>query len=73
MDCLEARRLEPEFSGGCRDAIEAALADRASDFRLDASLRRACRQDIERTCVDEFESRWFDVLESTSARGEASP
>jgi Cysteine rich repeat len=48
IDCLETNRYEPDFSAGCREALEVSIAERASDFRLDASLRAACSKDIER-------------------------
>ena len=48
IDCLETNRYEPDFSAGCREALEVSIAERAGDFRLDASLRAACSKDIER-------------------------
>ena len=50
LDCLATHREEPDFSADCRGLIESALAERAVDFRLDPTLRRACARDIERTC-----------------------
>lgn len=50
MDCLEAHRMEPDFSEPCRNIIEASVAERSADFRLDASLRAACKKDIQRRC-----------------------
>ena len=50
IDCLEMNRYESDFSPGCRNTLEASIAERSADFRLDASLRAACSKDIERRC-----------------------
>lgn len=54
-DCLEQHRLEEGFSADCREELESMMAERATDVRLDSSLRDACREDIVRTCG------WQDV------------
>lgn len=56
-DCLEQHRLEEGFSADCRQELESMMAERATDVRLDSSLRDACKEDIVRTCgwQDEYE------------------
>ena len=44
--CLEQHRAEPNFSRSCRVEIEALMIARATDFRLDPQLRRACKNDV---------------------------
>lgn len=51
IDCLEMNRYEPDFTQGCRDVLEASIAERSADFRLDSSLRAACKKDIKRRCM----------------------
>ena len=54
-DCLEQHRLEDDFSSECREELEGMMKERATDFRLDSSLRDACEDDIMYTCG------WDDV------------
>ena len=54
-DCLEQHRLDDDFSRECRDELEGMMKERATEFRLDRSLRDACEDDIMYTCG------WDDV------------
>jgi len=54
-DCLEQHRQDDGFSSECRDELENVMQERATDFRLDSSLRDACEEDIMYTCG------WDDV------------
>ena len=54
-DCLEQHRQDDAFSTECRDELEVMMKERATDFRLDSSLRGACEEDIMFTCG------WDDV------------
>ena len=54
-DCLEQHRQDDGFSSECREEIETMMQERATDFRLDSSLRDACEEDIMYTCG------WDDV------------
>ncbi len=54
-DCLEQHRQDDGFSSECRDELENMMQERATDFRLDSSLRDACEEDIMYTCG------WDDV------------
>jgi hypothetical protein len=49
-DCLEAHRHETGFSAECKEEFEKMMEARSQDFRLDSSLRDACREDIELVC-----------------------
>ena len=59
-DCLEQHRQDDGFSSECREEIETMMQERATDFRLDSSLRDACEEDIMYTCG------WDDVSPFTS-------
>ncbi|KAL0026108.1 hypothetical protein WJX79_000228 [Trebouxia sp. C0005] len=55
-DCLEQHRQDDGFSSECRNELEIVMQERATDFRLDSSLRDACEEDIMYTCG------WVDDL-----------
>ena len=62
--CLEAARHKPGFTPACRDALDALLARRAADFRLDPGLRAACAADADVLCgleLDESDDAGADV------------
>mmetsp|Transcript_18814 Transcript_18814/g.52452 ORF Transcript_18814/g.52452 Transcript_18814/m.52452 type:complete len:892 (-) Transcript_18814:83-2758(-) len=65
-ECLEDSREETGFSEDCRSELEAMMARRAVDFRLDAKLRELCSQDIEEVCGYEKES--MDSIAGYDAR-----
>lgn len=65
-DCLEAKREEAGFSSECKAEFEAMMARRASDFRLDATLREACASDIQHICG--YEASNLDAVEGYDAR-----
>ena len=46
-DCLEEHREDPKFTQECRTEFEKMMGRRATDFRLDSSLREQCAEDIE--------------------------
>ena len=50
---LEDHREEEGFTPACRDEMEASIARRAADFRLDAPLRAACAGEVESLCGEE--------------------
>ncbi|CAI7856614.1 unnamed protein product [Closterium sp. NIES-53] len=54
-DCLEDHRLDPEFSPSCKTEFEQMMARRATDFRLDANLRKYCKGDIAEICYPDAE------------------
>lgn len=64
-DCLEGKRDDPDFSSECKDELEKMMARRAADFRLDASLRDACAEDIKAVCG--YDSA-MDSMEQHDAR-----
>lgn len=66
-DCLEQHRQEDDFSAECRDELESMMAERATDVRLDSSLRSACEEDIMRTCG------WQEVCPPASSPATAEP
>lgn len=47
---------EPDFDEDCKAALEEMQQRRAADFRLDATLRDVCMEDIEEVCGYEKES-----------------
>lgn len=49
-NCLEEHRSDADFSPDCKAELEAMMARRASDFRLDAELIRVCANDIDNVC-----------------------
>jgi Cysteine rich repeat len=49
-DCLEESRNKDGFSAECKDEFEKMMEQRSLDFRLDSSLREACREDINLVC-----------------------
>ena len=49
-DCLEEHREDPKFTQECRTEFETMMGRRATDFRLDSSLREQCAEDIEVVC-----------------------
>ena len=49
-DCLEEHRDEAEFSSDCKEEFEKMMEARATDYRLDSSLREKCAEDIEDLC-----------------------
>eukprot|EP00882_Tetradesmus_deserticola_P009845 GHRQ01010403.1.p1 GENE.GHRQ01010403.1~~GHRQ01010403.1.p1 ORF type:complete len:576 (+),score=223.19 GHRQ01010403.1:287-2014(+) len=49
-DCLVSARHEDGFSPACRDELEAMIEARVHDFRIDARLRRACKDQMQ-DCV----------------------
>lgn len=54
--CLEENRDKPNFSPECKAKFEEMMVRRASDFRLDETLRTTCREDIEEVCGYEKDS-----------------
>jgi len=54
--CLEENRNKPDFSSECKAKFEEMMVRRSSDFRLDATLRSTCREDIEEVCGYEKDS-----------------
>jgi Golgi apparatus protein 1 len=64
--CLEDNRAKPDFSPECKAKFEEMMVRRASDFRLDESLRSACRDDIEEVCGYEKDS--LDTVAGYDAR-----
>ncbi|WIA10935.1 hypothetical protein OEZ85_011100 [Tetradesmus obliquus] len=46
-DCLVAARNEEGFSSACRDELEAMIEARVRDFRIDARLRRVCKDQMQ--------------------------
>lgn len=54
--CLEDNRNQPDFSSECKSKFEEMMVRRASDFRLDETLRSECREDIEEVCGYEKDS-----------------
>ena len=68
--CLEASRAKPSFSAACRSSLDAVLARRAADFRLDPDLRTACAADAETLCgleLDEVEGEGADAAATGDA------
>lgn len=65
-DCLEEHREDPGFSAECKEEFEAMMEARAADFRLDATLREVCADDIEAVCGYERDS--LDTVEGFDAR-----
>ncbi|KAI8477290.1 MAG: hypothetical protein J3K34DRAFT_398918 [Monoraphidium minutum] len=51
QECLEDSMDDEEFSPGCRKELDAVIAKRVADFRLDPSLQEACKEDLETTCA----------------------
>lgn len=51
LECLEGVRNEADFSPECRDLLDQGIEQRSRDFELDPAMRRACKDDIRRTCV----------------------
>ena len=49
-DCLEEHRNEDNFPVDCREELEVMMQERSTDFRLDSTLREACKEDIMLTC-----------------------
>ncbi len=47
IECLEKHRDDPGFSATCKKDIDALLAARIKDFRLDPQLKRVCGLDIQ--------------------------
>ncbi|KAL0029670.1 hypothetical protein WJX79_001318 [Trebouxia sp. C0005] len=69
-DCLEQHRQDDGFSSECRDELENVMQERATDFRLDSSLRDACEEDIMYTCgwddeLDESEGQIVSCLQDS--------
>jgi Golgi apparatus protein 1 len=54
--CLEENRDKADFSPECKAKFEEMMVRRASDFRLDETLRATCREDIEEVCGYEKDS-----------------
>jgi Golgi apparatus protein 1 len=54
--CLEENRDKADFSPECKAKFEEMMVRRASDFRLDETLRSECRDDIEEVCGYEKDS-----------------
>lgn len=46
--CLAENLLAPDFGRACQDAVGGKLRRREGNWRLDPSLRRACRGDVDR-------------------------
>jgi len=55
-DCLEDNMQASDFGEECRSALTDMQVRRATDFRLDATLREVCMEDIEEVCGYERES-----------------
>ena len=47
IECLEKHRDDPGFSPICKKDVDALLAARIKDFRLDPQLKRVCGLDIQ--------------------------
>eukprot|EP00271_Cylindrocystis_brebissonii_P009749 TRINITY_DN2493_c0_g1_i1.p1 TRINITY_DN2493_c0_g1~~TRINITY_DN2493_c0_g1_i1.p1 ORF type:complete len:1041 (-),score=222.27 TRINITY_DN2493_c0_g1_i1:278-3400(-) len=54
-DCLEMHHLDPDFSPSCKEEFEKMMERRATDFRLDPTLRKFCKADIGETCYPDAE------------------
>jgi len=65
-DCLEDNMEKSGFSEQCKKELDAMRERRATDFRLDATLRKLCRDDIEEVCGYEKES--LDSIASYDGR-----
>ena len=65
-DCLEENREKPDFSAECKTEIEKMMERRATDFRLDSTLRETCKQDIDEICGYEKDS--LDSIAGYDAR-----
>ena len=63
--CLERHRFAPRFRAACRVPLEARMAEQARDWRLDAPLRSACRDDVLSYC--QFERDTAGISPSTGA------
>eukprot|EP00798_Chlamydomonas_sp_ICE-L_P012178 gene12178-15298_t len=50
QECLEDNLEESSFSEDCKEELEATIAARVADFRLDAGLRAACEGEFESLC-----------------------
>lgn len=46
QECLEDNMEESGFSAECAEELEATIAKRVQDFRLDSALRGACAGDL---------------------------
>eukprot|EP00873_Tetraselmis_striata_P011681 jgi/Tetstr1/431945/TSEL_002252.t1 len=55
-DCLEDHMHASDFDEHCKAALEEMQERRAADFRLDATLRDVCMEDIDEVCGYEKES-----------------
>ena len=42
--------MEPDFSSDCRQLLEQGILQRSQNFELDPFMRRACKDDVKRTC-----------------------
>lgn len=50
QDCLEDSMDKNGFSSDCKEELDAQLAKRVTDFRLDTELRSACDSDLMSVC-----------------------
>lgn len=65
-DCLEDKREKPGFSAECKNELEKMMERRATDFRLDSTLRETCKNDIDEICGYEKDS--LDSIAGYDAR-----
>eukprot|EP00271_Cylindrocystis_brebissonii_P000507 TRINITY_DN1061_c0_g3_i1.p1 TRINITY_DN1061_c0_g3~~TRINITY_DN1061_c0_g3_i1.p1 ORF type:complete len:958 (-),score=202.65 TRINITY_DN1061_c0_g3_i1:1362-4235(-) len=54
-DCLEEHHLDPDFSAPCKMEFDKMMERRATDFRLDPTLRKFCKGDIGEICYPDAE------------------
>ena len=61
IECLRVHKNDFDFSKDCRDELHDITSLELSDFRLDGSLRRACKKDAEKLCKKELKQVQGDV------------
>ncbi|ESO02162.1 hypothetical protein HELRODRAFT_188601 [Helobdella robusta] len=55
LDCLKKNKEEDRFDMQCRDVVNDRLRLRASDIRLNPTLKSACKEDIPKYCEKQLE------------------
>lgn len=51
QECLEDHLDEPKFASDCKEELDAVIARRVADFRLNTVLREACAGDLQEHCA----------------------
>lgn len=51
QECLEDHLDEPKFASDCKEELDAVIARRVADFRLNTVLRDACAGDLQEHCA----------------------